>query len=74
MEWFKCSERLPERAGLGNDETEYVIVCETTLTGNQNVSICGYDEDGWSDWDNFGCIDPKKITHWMPMPQPPKED
>ncbi|AXW87798.1 DUF551 domain-containing protein [Lonsdalea britannica] len=22
---------------------------------------------------SFQCIDPEKITHWMPLPEPPKE-
>lgn len=72
-EWISVKDRLPERAGLDDDMTEYVIVCEKSSTGGY-VSVCGYEKDGWSDWDNFGTIDPKRITHWMPLPEPPEAE
>lgn len=72
--WISVKDRLPDRDGLTDDETEYVLVCENTETGYQNVSVCGYEKTGWSDWDNFGTINSGLITHWMPLPEAPKED
>lgn len=73
--WIPVTEKLPSREGLMEDETEYVLVCEKFMsTGSSYVSICGYTRDGWSDWDSFGNVHPKNITHWMPLPEPPKEE
>lgn len=74
-EWISVNDRLPSRDGLADDETEYVLVAEFfNITENHYVSICGYDKDGWSEWDSFGRVRPKQITHWMPLPEPPKGD
>lgn len=72
--WISVEDRLPSREGLMDDETEYVLVCERYVYGGGgNVTICGYTENGWNEWDNFGGICPERITHWMPLPEPPKE-
>ena len=74
-QWIPVTERLPERKGLMDDETEYVLVAEFfNITENHYVSICGYDKDGWSKWDNFGTVRPDQITHWMPLPDPPAKE
>lgn len=69
--WIPVTERLPDRRGLRQDEAEYVLVCEKYPSG-EYVSICAYDFDGWSKWDSFGMVIPERITHWMPLPEPPK--
>ena len=28
----------------------------------------------WCDGDWYGCYDLKDVTHWMPLPEPPKEE
>lgn len=71
-QWISVKDRLPSREGLMDDETEYVLVCER-YGRSKNVTICGYNEDGWSAWDAFGGVSPDHITHWMPLPEPPKE-
>lgn len=73
--WISVEDRLPSTEGLLDGEVAYVIVAEYfNITRNYIVSICGYGEDGWSDWDNFGGVKPRRITHWQPLPEPPKED
>lgn len=57
--WIPVSERLPE-----NDTA--VIVA----TDNGVVFQCLYAYDGWDLWDGYTV----NITHWMPLPNPPKED
>ena len=80
IEWISVNDRLPSRDGLMDDESEYVLVAEQYIaydTGEKlgiYVSICGFEKDGWSDHDSFGNVTPEHITHWMPLPEPPKED
>ena len=79
-EWISVKERLPSREGLEKDETEYVLVSEqafNAITGEKLgscVSICGFEHDGWSKFDNFGYVRTENITHWMPLPEPPGEE
>lgn len=78
-EWIRVHDRLPDLSGLLPDEGVYVLVSERWIDGDGNyladyVSICGFDRDGWSRWDNFGQVRPERITHWMPLPEPPKQE
>ena len=56
-EWVSVEDRLPE-------ENTTVIVA----TDNGIVFQCLYSYDGWDLWDDNDV----NITHWQPMPQPPK--
>ena len=56
-EWVSVKDRLPE-------ENTTVIVA----TDNGIVFQCLYAYDGWDLWDDNDV----NITHWQPMPQPPK--
>ena len=77
--WISVEDRLPSREGLEPDEVEYVLVSEQSfdaITGEKlgrSVSICGFGHDGWSKFDNFGYVRTENITHWMPLPELPKE-
>lgn len=57
--WTPVSERLPE------DNTAVIVA-----TDNGMVFQCLYAYDGWDLWDGYKV----NITHWMPLPEPPKED
>ena len=78
--WISVEDRLPSREGLEPDEVEYVLVLEQSfdaITGEKlgsSVSICGFEHDGWSEFDNFGYVRTENITHWMPLPEPQKEE
>ena len=65
MEWISVNDRLPE-------DGENVIACD------KERAVCEaiYDKDGkfywsgfWGDW-----CDVLEATHWMPLPEPPKEE
>ena len=74
-EWISVNDRLPDSSGVMYDESEYVLVCEKYNHGlwdGQYVSICGFTANGWDECDNFGSVRPERITHWMPLPEPPK--
>lgn len=71
MKWISVDDSLPEREGLLDDEVEYCLVALKDGT----VTVCGYEIDGWSEWDNYGPYDEdygvrhlntEDITHWMP--------
>lgn len=60
--WIPVEERLPEPK-----EAALIYVFYDF------IDIGWFREDG--DWDSeLGCYDHKNITHWMPLPKPPKGD
>ena len=59
--WISVNERLPE-AG------RRVIVCRRDGKVEQGIFL---KAGGW--WKVFGA-NTKDVTHWMDMPEPPKED
>ena len=56
--WISVEERLPE-------DGETVVV----FTSRGKISYATRTELGWSG--PYSCLFP---THWMPLPEPPKED
>ena len=69
--WIPVAERLP-----GNDDFVLVIVSgkagNITLDNAAELASFSMDEgwilEMWPEWE-----DPK-VTYWMPLPEPPKED
>ena len=75
MEWISVKDRLPE---IGHDKS-YPDTSEHILMTNKKIIYygvyekfrgghCFIDYDG-NDLEDDGI----KITHWMPLPEPPKE-
>ena len=60
MEWISVKDRLPERM-------QPVIVCRDNGKVEQ-----GYRDVG--DWWKVYGTRTKNVTHWMPLPEPPKEE
>lgn len=80
MRWIPMEERLPEKQG------EYIVFADGKVTTDMYI-VC--DEiERWLHYDgslNEFYIDPysskptreppyPRVTHWMPLPQPPKEE
>jgi hypothetical protein len=65
--WIPVSERLPDKFG------EY-IVAVTEETGEIYSDYADFDpyQQRWKTGLFLGCRD--KVTHWMPLPEPPKEE
>lgn len=57
--WIKCSERMPELDDDGHSEMVLVVGKKKII--QQNFLV----DDEW--------VFPMDITHWMPLPKPPKE-
>lgn len=68
MEWVKCSERMPKMG-------EKVLI-RIPVSEHFNIENGRYKGDGvfigaWFDSRGNGCA--YKVTHWMPLPEPPSE-
>lgn len=77
-EWIKVSDRMPLEAP---PEGEYVAtdvlasdgyrVAQVTCTAGNPLTDSGHIP--WVEFTNYGEIGAEDITHWMPLPEPPKE-
>lgn len=63
--WIPVTERLPETNG---QYLCYVRSC--AFRGSHYCSILNYDKNGF----RSGHIYTDDVTHWMPLPEPPKEE
>ena len=63
-EWISVEDRLP-------DTFEPVIVCRKKGKAERKVEQGHRELNDW--WYVYGTRT-KNVTHWMPMPEPPKED
>ena len=69
--WISVDDRLPE------DNVDVVVYAynpsESTIAiTSYTHNMYGYNIESWrTPWQYFFCD--RKITHWMPLPEPPKE-
>lgn len=59
--WIKCSDKLPE------ERDGFFVV-----TNGYKLFIATYGEGRWSYEDEGWILD--DVTHWMPLPELPKEE
>lgn len=70
QEWISAKDRLPDTA-------ERVLVCRTWL-GSVYKPLYGYYQDFpnqkgcWYILTEEGYCSLREVTHWMPLPKPPK--
>lgn len=77
MEWISVEDRLPELKGGTYASSDIVIVA---LEGRKQSDVMFYNREPvrgkaterWRDR-NLN-IYRGKVTHWMPLPEPPPED
>ena len=62
-EWISVKDRLPEPFAA-------VIICRRDKSGSMVVEQGSLTFNGW--WKVYGTRT-KSVTHWMPLPKPPKE-
>lgn len=74
--WISVKDRLPEKDGkylvcVGDSGYYKIAAFSTDKTKENTYTERGY---GWSDYDcDYGFYEVKRVTHWMPLPEPPKE-
>lgn len=68
MEWINVFDRLPE-------DTDDVLVIGDGWDGMNWWRILFYESDAWHtiDGDIVDVKSQRRITHWMPLPEPPKD-
>jgi len=72
--WISVKDKMPEHGG------EYLVV-RNSFGICRIVDVCGYDKKsrkfGKIDmdyvYDGNGWYEVDNVTHWMPLPEPPKE-
>ena len=84
QEWVSVKDRLPDeheslfarykgtdkwRNAMFTTISDRVIVCEEYENGKRIVKTANTVDGVWKVKDIF---QPCKVTHWMPLPQPPK--
>lgn len=62
QKWIPVTERLPEKPGR-------YLICEEL----GRAMIAGWDTSRWFGGRSYYEFTVYKATHWMPLPQPPKE-
>ena len=70
MNWIPVTERLPGvTPGFGTSATVLVF-------NSEGVTAATFDGEEWRArcWNSCGCCYDfdKNVTHWMPLPEPPK--
>ena len=69
VKWIPVTERLPEKYG------RYLALTPSRLKGKEYDEWLIYylPQSGFYDTDpEWGDIEMDDVTHWMPLPQPPK--
>ncbi len=66
-EWISVKDRLPENR-------DDVLVCRTWWNETRNPQFGWYNDvaQEWQILESDGYYPCTKVTHWMPLPQPPK--
>ena len=68
QKWISVADRLPENR-------DDVLVCRTWWNVKRNPQIGWYNDvsQEWEILESDGYYPCNKVTHWMPLPQPPKD-
>lgn len=74
MEWISVKDKLPEIKGNGRYAQTVVIACydgDTVIPMiYERTTVRGEAVERWKFyWDRIADV---KVTHWMPLPEPPK--
>lgn len=76
-EWIPVEQRLPELHKEQINGGDYVMISDPVLATDGNaVAVLQYeiDDESVSGWVYDGMECERKITHWMPMPDPYRGD
>ena len=72
FEWIPIEEQKPKKTG------RYLVAGPSSFGGMEAsvawYEVCEYVCPGKNVFTRYNIPMPKKITHWMPLPEPPKGD
>ncbi len=80
MEWISVKDRLPNNNELviayGKKETDSEKDVWLVTFYKEVIEKCGDHKKNISDqyWEKTNGYDVDEVTHWMPLPQPPKDN
>ena len=78
QKWISVTERLPEECPHPYDDMTKAVLIYTPVDGYTHIGwYAGKDYRGRDVWKTLSAMRSwqtctKKVTHWMPLPQPPK--
>ena len=73
QKWIPVTERLPEFQ-KGNVQ-KYLTIQEGFISNKPIYNVLWFGKKGWYRYDSeYGDVWVKDVTHWMPLPQAPKEE
>lgn len=78
--WIPVSERLPKESGFWFDDMKEALLIYTPVDGCMHIGwYIGKDWRGRDTWNVLTVMRSvqtckKKVTHWMPLPEPPGKD
>lgn len=71
-EWISVEDRLPLIPDSTKGSFHSVLVIVTDGIRVDCVDFQASRRNQWAAWSIYGAIGPSEITHWMPLPEPPK--
>ena len=76
--WIPVTERLPDLELVEAKADDFDLYACLATVKNDRASNGRYVGKAWYDGERFmdsDCVDiTYNVTHWMPLPEPPKED
>ena len=81
-EWISVKDRMPntmiDKSSWSGWSDEYAptddVLCYIGEEGRQTVAWFSYTYNEWTTVDEATVYKYGEITHWMPLPEPPKEE
>ena len=81
--WISVKKKLPEKPGqyltvsnsFAGPKLIKTLMFVKDLRGMDPYALERTSQPGWYEWDSeYGYYEYDTVTHWMPLPEPPKED
>lgn len=76
MEWISVEDSIPEMKHVDGEYEHWISTRVIVLRDNGYITIAEREDDGerlgvmWVDESGYSF---KNVTHWMPLPEPPKD-
>lgn len=70
-DWISVKDRLPERKYV-----DYLVATRLQTYGSKGINVAWLNDDNgvWKSNDEWICDGREIVTHWMPLPEPPRDE